>query len=335
MKLLVTGANGFLGKHVVAVALESGHEVMAMIRPASSVPAEWHDQKGRGKYAGLKIVRADLRSLKGLTDSVRGADAVLHLAAAKSGDLYAQLAGTVVATENLLTAMNEAGILRIVHISTFSVYDYCNIRGTLDENSPLELRSDDRDDYAKTKLLQERMVRDFCSANEVAFTILRPGVVFGRGNEWTARLGFSFGKNWILTGLWAHLPLTYVDNCAEAIVIAAEAPEAAGETFNVVDDELPNQLEYARELQRYTLPRPRLVPVPWTVMKGLAWLATLWNTIFFRGRGKVPGILVPAKLYPRSKPLHYTNAKLRRILGWNPKIGWKEGLANCFKENSG
>jgi len=325
VKLLVTGANGFLGSRVVSAALDRGHEVLAMVRPASGVPAAWAD------HAGVEIVRADLRSRRGLADVLKGADTVLHLAAAKSGDLYAQLAGTVVATENLLAAMTEAEIPRIVHVSTFSVYDYRSIRGTLDESSPLEPHPDDRDDYAKTKLLQERMVRKHCEANGIAFTVLRPGVVFGPGNEWTARLGFTFGKNWFLTGLWARLPLTYVDNCAEALVLAAEVPEAVGETFNVVDDEHPGQRAYAKELQRHTRPRPRLVPIPWTVMRGLAGLATLWNKVFFRGRGKVPGIFVPAKLLPRSKPLRYTNAKLRRVLGWEPKIGWREGLARCFE----
>ncbi len=335
MKLLVTGANGFLGKRVVAKALERGHDVIALIRPAANIPADWADQKDHTKYKGLKIVRADLRSPRNLTEVLKGADVVLHLAAAKSGDLYAQLAGTVVATENLLKSMNEAGIRRIVHISTFSVYDYRNIRGTLDEHSPLEQNTDGRDDYAKTKLLQERMVKEFCESNSIDFTILRPGVVFGPENEWTARLGFTFGKNWFLTGLWARLPLTYVDNCAEAVVLAAEVPEAVGEILNVVDNEHPGQFAYARELKRYIQPRPRLLPIPWTVMKGLAGLAMLWNKIFFRGRGKVPGIFVPSKLYPRAKPLHYTNEKIRRILGWNPNIGWHEGLAECFEPDTG
>ena len=59
-------------------------------------------------------MRADLRSRNGLIDAVRGVDCVLHLAASKSGDIYAQLGGTVVATENLLWAMEQAGVKSIV-----------------------------------------------------------------------------------------------------------------------------------------------------------------------------------------------------------------------------
>ncbi len=76
------------------------------------------------------IVQADLRSRRGLTEAVTGHDAVLHLAAAKSGDLYAQYAGTVVATENLLAAMTEAGVRRIVLVSSLSVYDYLKLRAS-------------------------------------------------------------------------------------------------------------------------------------------------------------------------------------------------------------
>src|SRR5436305_8304475 len=103
MKLLVTGAGGFLGRYVVAEALRRGHAVRAMVRGSSEGLAELD-------HPALELVKADLRSRRGLTDAVKGVDAVLHLAAAKSGDLYAQYAGTVVATENLLAAMTEANV---------------------------------------------------------------------------------------------------------------------------------------------------------------------------------------------------------------------------------
>src|SRR3954467_14421835 len=133
MKLLVTGANGFLGHYVVAEALRRGHVVRAMVRsPADAARHGWD------RDPNVEVVVADLRRRRGLTDAVRGVDAVLHLAAAKSGDLYAQYGGTVVATENLLAAMDETGLSRIVLVSSFSVYDYLRIPAfsVLDESSP-------------------------------------------------------------------------------------------------------------------------------------------------------------------------------------------------------
>src|SRR5215213_7234264 len=157
MKLLVTGANGFLGRHVVAEAGRGGHTVRAMVRSVKDA--------ARNGWVGrphIEWVQADLRSRRGLVDAVKGCDAVLHLAASKSGDIYAQYAGTVVATENLLTAMTEAGVGRIVAISSMAVYDYLHMQSgwVVDEESPLDVECVDRDEYAQTKLVQENLVRE-------------------------------------------------------------------------------------------------------------------------------------------------------------------------------
>src|SRR5689334_8617848 len=144
MQLLITGANGFLGRHVVTEAVRRGHSVRALVRPNTDVTKlDWYARDR------VEVLRADLRSRKGLAEVVRGVDCVLHLAAAKSGDLYAQYAGTVVATENLLAAMSETGVRRIVLVSSFSVYDYMKLHdfSLLDENSPLETDAFDRDEY--------------------------------------------------------------------------------------------------------------------------------------------------------------------------------------------
>src|SRR5882672_273429 len=158
MNVLVTGATGFLGRHVVAEALSRGHTVRAVVRPTSDA-----NQLDRA----VECVRVDLRSPRGLVESCRGVDAVIHCAAAKSGDFYAQFAGTVLATENLLKAMKEAGVKHIVAISSLSVYDYKNLWSfqRLDELSPLELNPQERDEYAQTKLLQENLVKETAQQN--------------------------------------------------------------------------------------------------------------------------------------------------------------------------
>src|SRR6185436_6696474 len=222
MKLLITGANGFLGKYVVAEALRRGHFVRAMVRSPRDA-----EKNGWLNHPRIELAHADLRKRKGLADAVRGVDAVLHLAAAKAGDMYAQYGGTVVATENLLSAMEEAGVKRIVSISSFSVYDYLKIPlfSVVSEMSPVEKDAFDRDEYAHTKLVQERLVRAHAAEHGVDFTVLRPGVIYGRDNLWTARLGVRGNRIWVRMGAWARLPLTYVENCAEAIILAAERDE--------------------------------------------------------------------------------------------------------------
>lgn len=335
MNLLVTGANGFLGKYVVAEALRRGHSVRAVVRSAGDVA-----KNGWQPGPNFGFVQADLRRRKGLAEAVAGVDAVLHLAAAKAGDMYAQYAGTVVATENLLAAMTEAGVRRIIAISSLSVYDYLKMRSfsVLDEQSPLEKDAFDRDEYAHTKLVQERLVRVYATQQGWEFVVLRPGVIWGRDNLWTARLGIG-GQNkrlWLRTGAWAKLPLNYVENCADAIVTAAErAGEAAvnGQTLNVIDDDTPTQRRYAKLLQKRLSPRPRIVPVAWTVMRSLAGLAVLTNKLLLGNRAKIPGIFVPARLHARCKPLRFDNRKIKQVLGWTPRYSLAQALDRSFADN--
>jgi nucleoside-diphosphate-sugar epimerase len=330
MKLLITGASGFLGEYVVAEALGRGHRVRAVVRPGAAL-----DELPALLDERIELARVDLRSKRGLVDAVTGVDAVLHLAASKAGDMYAQYAGTVVATENLLEAMTAAARQpgaprpRIVGISSFSVYDYIRMwsYSRLTESSPLAAEFPPRDEYSHTKLVQERLIRETAQREGWDWAVLRPGVIYGRGNLWTARLGMSGGeKRWIRIGSFSRLPLSYVENCAEAIVMAAEKPGPLALTCNVIDDECPTQGRYAREVVRRLSPRPRMITIPWPAMRLVARAASMVNTLAFRGRAKLPAILVPAKLHARFKPLRYTHALLRGSLGWTPRYGLSEAL---------
>ena len=325
MNLLVTGSTGFLGRYVVGEALRRGHQVRAVARPVSDVSRmEWsRDER-------VEIVRADLRSPRGLEEVVRGVDAVIHLAAEKGGDLYGQLGGTVVATEHLISAVHSVGVHRFILTSSFSVYDYRKIsRGAvLTEQSPLEAVPAERDAYCETKLLQERLVTE---DDRLKWTVLRPGAIFGPGNEWTARLGMQAGaSHWIRIGGGARLPLTYVENCAEAVVMAAECDSAIGTILNVFDDEMPTQRSYCRAIASRMDPRPRVWVVPYFVMRLLAWSAHLTSRIAFRGQARLPQIFRTPSLLARSKPLRYDGKLIRKTLNWNPRYSLTQSLKRCF-----
>jgi nucleoside-diphosphate-sugar epimerase len=131
---------------------------------------------------------------------------------------------------------------------------------------------------------------------------------------------------WVRTGGVARLPLTYVENCAEAIVLAAEQPAANGQTFNVIDDEQPSQREYAKRLKTRTSPMPVILPVPLTVMRAIATSAEWTNRLVFKRRAKIPGLFVPARLEARCRPLSFANQKVKSFLGWSPRYGLNEAL---------
>lgn len=331
MKLFITGSTGFLGKHVVSAAIEAGHEVVALVRPKTDVSRlGWEGQRS------VTIARGDLRQPAALLPALAGVDSVVHLAAAKEGSFYAQFHGTVVATENLLGVMHEAGVKKLVLTSTFSVYDYTAIRGgsVLTEDSPLEDEPDGRDEYCQTKLIQERLVREAEEAGTVAASILRPGVVYGGSeNLWTARLGFKLSaKRWVRTGARLRLPLTYVENCAHAIVAAAETEAAYGKTLNIIDDDRPSTKQYMKRLAKLQDPAPKIVPLNYTLTRFIAWCGVVFNRLFCGGRAKVPSIFRPAALAARCKPLRFDNAAIKQTLGWSPKYDLSQAIA---RSNSG
>lgn len=331
MRIYITGATGFVGSNVVAAAVARGHDVTAVVRPSSNAtfeaPADDHDdgEELTAERGSIETARVDLRSMDGLADSLQGADVVIHLAAAKAGDFYTQFAGTVVATENLLRAMAEAEVPNLVGISTFSVYDYLNTKaGTvIDEDSPIDTSPALRDEYAQTKLVQEDLYRDFGQADDHRLVIVRPGMIYGPDNLWHALLGAEFGPRFLRIGSKATLPMTYVENCAEAMVLAAEKltqPDSSvdGSVINIVDDNLPTQQAYA-ELVAAKMETPPSISIPWPAIRTAAGLLKKGNQVALGGRAKFPGIAVPDRLHARFKPLRYTNRLAKELLGWSPR----------------
>ncbi|ACK73635.1 NAD-dependent epimerase/dehydratase [Gloeothece citriformis PCC 7424] len=314
--VFVTGASGFLGQYLVVELLRQNYQVRAVIRPASSEKKfSWHN------HPNVELVRLDLRQKRGITEALQGVDAVIHLAATKAGDFYTQFAGTVVATENLLEGMIQAGVKRLVAISTFSVYDWLHIKSgqLVDENAPLDKNPIYRDEYAQTKLIQEELIREFEKTQSAPVTIIRPGMIYGRDNLWHAHLGAELGDNlWLKIGENATLPLSYVENSASAIVAALNSQESIGQTLNILDDDLPTQKVYLEKLLLKTPQPPRMIPISWPVMRTIVDLMWFYNQKFLKGQAKFPGIFVPAKLHPRFKPYRFTNRRAKEILNWTP-----------------
>lgn len=316
MNVLITGANGFLGRQVVAECLRRGHTVRALVRPAAKVDGlPWIDD--------VEVFRADLRASRDLTSAFDGVDAVIHLAAGVKGSEDAQFAASVVGTERLLEAMAKSATKRLVLASSFSVYDWSAIRGDLTEESPVEPSSDlyDRDGYAVAKVWQERVARRMAEEHGWDLTVLRPGFIWGRGNEYLAGLGQQFGSFHLVFGPSTRLPLTHVDNCADAFAEALENPRAIGETFNVVDDdEGPTIGSYLKDYLRATGQKGYRLPIPYGLAFSGVRLARWTSKKLFRGKGKLPGILVPCRFEARFKPLRFSNRKLRERLGWSPPL---------------
>lgn len=327
MKLLITGASGFLGRYVVAEALQQGYQVRAGVRSiAAAKKLPWSD------HSSVEFVELDLQQSASMIDALQGVDAVIHLVAAMGGDYQTQYQTTVVGTEALISSMITANVKRLVGISSFSVYDYFHLPlgATINENSAIEPQPQQRDGYAQTKLIQESRLRQF-GQKVGQVTILRPGIIYGKDHLWNASLGLKKGDRlWVRIGSDAELPLTYVENCAAAIVAALARPEAIGKILNIVDDDRPTQQVYAAKVAQRLLAKPITFTLGWETMDSLAkWVSQL-NQTLFRGKLKLPGILIPARLHARFKPLHYSNSAAKTTLQWQPRYTLDSALDRSF-----
>lgn len=324
MKILVTGASGFLGQAVVRAAADAGHDIVALVRPTART-------EGLGWPANVEIVRGDLRQ-RGAWRNALEVDVVLHLAAAPSGDLPTQFAGTVQATENLLESLDLKALKRFVHVSSFSVYDYSTryVGRTLDERTAIEPTPQKRDVYTITKLIQEELVVDMCRDAGTSTVIIRPGAIYGPGKTWDFGRAMKAGRfDLVFAPMGVHR-LTYVDNCADAIVKAIDAPVPSGSAYNIVDDDLPSFARYHRMTRRAGARTGLGVPVPWFLLAGLGLGVRALNRFALKNRAKLPELLEYKRQQARWRPLRYSNARAKEELGWSPRIGLEEGIARMM-----
>jgi nucleoside-diphosphate-sugar epimerase len=317
MKVLITGASGFLGRYVVFRLLERGHDVRAIIRPASPTPA-WASK--------VEIFPADLRVNDNLLSAFDGIDAVVHLAAATSGNEDSQFATTVVGTERLLDAMSKSSVKRLVHISSFAVYDWARAKRLMDENTPLLSDPYNMGGYAIAKVWQERLVSRAAATHLWELTIMRPGFVWGPQNAVIGGMGRILGRVYLMFGPFTRLPLTHVVNCANCVVAALENRASVGESFNVIDGDEIRVLRYVREYRRRTGRRGILLPIPYRLGLVAAGLATFVSRKLFGKKGQLPSLLMPRRFEQQFKPIRFTNRKLMSKLSWKPPLSFEECL---------
>jgi nucleoside-diphosphate-sugar epimerase len=155
--------------------------------------------------------------------------------------------------------------------------------------------------------------------------VLRPGVIYGPGGgHFSNRVGLSMFGMFLHLGGSNLLPLTYVENCAEAIVVAALSG-GAGEVYNVVDDDLVTSRQYLARYKK-SVKAMRSVPVPYFA---LMWGSRAVEGYSKRSKGQLPAIFTPYKTKAMWGGNRFSNAKLKGI-GWRPLVSTHEGLARSF-----
>ena len=330
--VLVTGAAGFVGSRVVATLLRLGFErVRCGVRRSSDLGL-LRDAIPPGHANRCEIVEANLVSRDECRQLAADAEIVYHLVAGRGKSFPGCFQGSVITTRNLLDALLEyQRIKRFVNVSSFAVYSRVESKRSAlwDEDCPLEDNLEERHDaYVYGKLKQDELVQHYHKSFGVPVTIVRPGIVFGPGKK--AIPGFvgidTFGFFMHLGG-GGHLPLTYVDNCAEAIVLAGLTKGSEGEVFNVVDDELPTSRAFLRAYKRQVR-KFISIPLPYPVTYSLC---ALWEWYAKRSKGQLPPVFNRRECAFSWRGYRYSNRKLKVRLGWQCRVPMREGLRRYFE----
>jgi nucleoside-diphosphate-sugar epimerase len=318
MKILVTGATGFIGGALIDKLLKQKWEVTALVRRETESTSL--------KQRGVKIVFGDITDLDSLKKAVKGVDVVFNLAAAL---LHHNLPDreywkvNVDGVKNLMAVCRKYETKRIVHISTVGIYGPTSEKGK-DEKSELKLSNI----YTRTKYEGEKIVLEHIKSG-LPVTIIRPTIVYGPGDT---RPGFLNLFVLIKKGLFIPIGkgdnffhTIYIENLVEALVLVATAKKVVGQDFIIGDDPCPTMreiIEVIAKVQGKKLPNFYLPK----------WLACLVGFVFEPLR--CLGLSVPLRVsrvnfITQNKKFIINKAK--DILGYKPKVDLEEGVQRTFR----
>jgi nucleoside-diphosphate-sugar epimerase len=180
------------------------------------------------------------------------------------------------------------------------------------------------------------------AASNLELRIMRPGAVFGPGHLWNGHIGQALGPLVVQLERSGQVPVSFVGHCAEALVLAAEHPvehdDRTGgrgggrvEIINVLDDDLPDRNRYMAALRLSGWPR-YVLPGSW---RPLAAAASAVSSLGPNLSERMPGLLRPAIIRSRMKPVTYSNARLHERLGWRSSLTFEEAMAQSVAGSSG
>jgi 2-alkyl-3-oxoalkanoate reductase len=323
MKALVTGATGFVGSHLVRALLRRGDSVRILTRTA--------DRGALLKSAGAEIRIGDLGKPDGINGIAAGMDVVFHLARSETSQSAAVFdLVDVQGTQTMLAEAERAAVGRVVYTGTISGFTLAQLRdgAVVDERSAF----DDTGlfgNYARAKARAEEAVLAANRRGMIEGVIVRLGLVCGVGTSiFPAHVCQVVAPRWaILFGDGSvPLPLTFIDNAIDALILGATAPGIAGESFNIVDDEVLTQGEYLALLKQSTGGIPRVVRLP-----RIAYYAVgVLSEIAAAARKKEPSTN-RYRIRTRLKRVRWDCSKAHRMLQWRPRVPLREGLTNTFR----
>ena len=318
-RILVTGANGFLGTALVKrLRAELGEPLRLLVRrPAANPPPD-----------DLQLVYGDLGNPAVVDRAMQGIETVFHVGASTKGGPFEFSSGTVWGTRNVIDACERHAVRRLVYVSSMSVLQHAGHEPgvPVNESSPYEPFPQQRGLYTQTKLEAEKMVLEAAAAQRIHAVVRRPGQIYGPGAEKIPPSGtIGIAGRWLAVGSGNHhVPLVYIDNVVDALMLAATTDLPNGSIFQLVDPEGLMQREYVDYVRRSGRPvRAWYVPAWFLKLAGFG--AELLGKALKRSVPITPyRVRSITPLWPCDCTAAHT------ILGWQPRVSIQEGMAQTY-----
>lgn len=322
MRVLVTGATGFLGSHVADKLQAKGHDVRALVRESSRTDAL--------KKKQVQIVQGSLEGNRGLHEAMQDIDAVVHCAGLVKARTPEEFhAVNALGAKYLAEAAAEVrpDLRRFVYVSSLAAHGASpdgRPRNPADPPSPVT-------HYGKSKLAGERYV--LALKDRIPVTIFRPPAIYGpRDREMYSFFKSIRNRVVPLVGRGHTLSVIYGPDCADAIVASVEKDHASGNVYFVDDGQVYSWEEMGRALQHALGVRAWELKIPRPVFVA----AALGSELYGRVRNQ-PVMLTRNKLEELSQK-HWVcdSESLRKDLGWSPTVNVHEGAkltARWYKEH--
>lgn len=264
-KVLVTGADGFIGSHLTESLLEKGYEVKAFAYYNSFNTWGWLDSLPKEMRNEIEVFTGDIRDPNGVREAMRGVEGVFHLAALiaipfsyHSPDSYVDT--NIKGTLNVLQAARDLATERVLVTSTSEVYGTARYV-PIDENHPYQGQSP----YSATKIGADRLAESFYRSFGLPVSIVRPFNTFGPRQSARAVIPTIIsqllaGKEEIQLGsLTPTRDFNYVKDTAAGFIAIAESEKTIGEEINIATQQEISIGELAREIISQINPSARIV----------------------------------------------------------------------------
>ena len=323
---VVTGAAGFVGAALVRRLAAEGDQVRAVVLPGDPLIGSL-----RAAVPGdqLELVEADVTSYATLAPALAGAWRVFHTAALVHAWAARERfdAVNVGGASNVARAVLAYGVPRLVHLSTTDVFGLPEGDRVLDEAAPFRPWDEP---YADTKIAAERLLWESRRAHGLPLSVVYPGWVYGPGDRaffpaLAAAISGGFMGFW---GRDVRLPWTYVENLVDACVRVSVEERALGQGYIVYDTlEGPTLEEVCGAIAARIAAPPPTRHVPYRLALGVA---RAMEIVWRAARARTPPPLLSVDVKAFGLQSRFSNAKVRRDLGWSPRVGVEDGMRHAL-----